>query len=579
MGTDAEITTVARLAIAALIGLAVGFEREQSGHASGPQARFAGIRTFLLIGVLGGCAGLLLALSQALAASALLLGGSLFVVAAYVMAVRRPEMELEGTTEAAALAVLALGAIAGVGEVALAAGTGAIIVLALSEKVRLHWLVRRVAGSDFRAGLQFAVLALVILPLLPVGPFGGVLDVRPRSLWTVVLLFSGLNFLGYLARKAAGPERGYALTGMLGGLVSSTAVAIGFSRRSRSEPALDEALAGGVVGACVILLPRVLVVAAVLNPAVALALLPLLGPALVVGTLALVLIWKRRPLEVSGAESARSAPANPLQLGSAIRMAIAFQVALSLIAMVRTRVDSMGLYATGAALGLTDVDALTFAMSRAGGRHHRGRGGAGDRDRHPREHRAQVGRVRRAGEDALSPARGTRPLRAGARQRAWTGLLVRRVHAATLRLITNEDPKVNYRIVSLVVAAVIIAAPSTRAQGMEHTQKMGGDSAAHAQMMAKLNLTADQKTQIDAIHRKYDMHMDGGAHSPDMAGKGPTMQSDSTMKRAMAEVRAVLHPDQQVLFDSMMTDHMKHHSMHDSAGHPGMKKSPGSSPR
>jgi uncharacterized membrane protein (DUF4010 family) len=183
----------------------------------------------------------------------------------------------------------------------------------------------------------------------------------------VVLLFSWLSFLGYLARKAAGPERGYALTGMLGGLVSSTAVAIGFSRRSRSEPALGDAFAGGVVGACVILLPRVLVVTTVLNPAVALALLPLLGPALVVGALALALIWRRRPREVASAASARSAPANPLQLWTAVRMTLAFQVALSLIAIVRTHVDSTGIYATGAALGLTDVDALTFAMSRAGG--------------------------------------------------------------------------------------------------------------------------------------------------------------------------------------------------------------------
>src|SRR6476469_4575464 len=159
MGADTDLTNVARLAIAALIGLSVGFERQHSGHAAGPQARFAGIRTFLLIGVLGGCAGLLFAQSQMLA-TALLFGGMLFAVGAYIMAVRRPENELDGTTEAAALVVLALGAIAGMGELARAAGTGAVIVLALSEKVRLHWLVQRVEGADFRAGLQFAVLAL-----------------------------------------------------------------------------------------------------------------------------------------------------------------------------------------------------------------------------------------------------------------------------------------------------------------------------------------------------------------------------------------------------------------------------------
>jgi uncharacterized membrane protein (DUF4010 family) len=359
-----DATSAARLALAALIGLSVGFERQQSGHASGPQARFAGIRTFLLIGLLGGSAGLLLALSQALAATALLAGGMLFAVSAYIVAVRRPQSELDGTTEAAALVVLALGAIAGIGELTLAAGTGAIVVLALSEKVRLHWLVQRVEGADFRAGLQFAVLALVILPLLPAGPIWGSLAVQPRSLWIVVLLFSGLNFLGYLARRAAGAGRGYALTGMLGGLISSTAVTVGFSRRSRTEPALGEALAYGVIGACAVLLPRVLIVSAFLNTAVALALLPLLGPALVLGAVALALIWRRQQQDVP---SPPSATTNPLQLWTAVRMAVAFQIALSIIAIVRTKVDSPGLYVTGAALGLTDVDALTFAMNRAGG--------------------------------------------------------------------------------------------------------------------------------------------------------------------------------------------------------------------
>jgi len=137
MDAESATTAAARLAIAALIGLSVGFEREQSGHASGPGARFAGIRTFLLFGVLGGCAGLLLALSQALAATALLFGGMLFVIGAYVMAVRRPETELDGTTESAALLVLALGAIAGIGELALAAGAGAISVAQASAAAAL----------------------------------------------------------------------------------------------------------------------------------------------------------------------------------------------------------------------------------------------------------------------------------------------------------------------------------------------------------------------------------------------------------------------------------------------------------
>lgn len=136
----------------------------------------------------------------------------------------------------------------------------------------------------------------------------------------------------------------------------------------------------------------------------------------------------------------------------------------------------------------------------------------------------------------------------------------------------------NRRLFSLLAAAAIMAAPAVHAQAMGHTHRQRGDSAEHAQMMARLNLTADQKTQIDAIHKKYGVPMKGAHDSSGMARMGAMHRSDSTMTHAMAEVRAVLHPDQQVLFDSMMTEHMKRRAMHDSSAHHGMKRPPGSTP-
>src|SRR6185436_16362818 len=98
--------------------------------------------------------------------------------------------------------------------------------------------------------------------LLPQGPFGGVLAIRPRGIWTIVLFFSALNFAGFLARRAVGPGAGYTLTGLLGGLISSTGVTLDFSRKSRREPELGAALGLGVIGACTVLIPRVLVMSA-----------------------------------------------------------------------------------------------------------------------------------------------------------------------------------------------------------------------------------------------------------------------------------------------------------------------------
>jgi uncharacterized membrane protein (DUF4010 family) len=356
----AELEAAVRLAIAALIGLGVGLEREWSGHTTGPNARFAGLRTFLLLGLIGGVAGLLLGQSHEGAASVAIAAGMAIGIAAYVMAVRRPNVDIDGTTESAALTVVLLGALAGEGYLALSAGTASVVVLALSEKTRLHWLVRRVKEHELRAALQFAVLALVVLPLLPTGPFWGEIAFRPRTLWMIVLLFSGLNFIGFLARRALGPASGYTLTGLAGGLISSTAVTLDFSRKSRQEADIARGLAFGVLGACTILIPRILIVSTALNPAVAVRLIWFLLPPAVLGVAVLLLSRRAKREAHQGAEVE---VASPLRLGAAIQMAVAFQVAIVLLTLVRDRWGSTGLYPAAAALGLTDVDALTVSMS------------------------------------------------------------------------------------------------------------------------------------------------------------------------------------------------------------------------
>jgi uncharacterized membrane protein (DUF4010 family) len=359
LASQTQIAT--RLAIAALVGLAAGLEREWSGHTSGPNARFAGLRTFFLLGLVGGIAGVLTENSSSVIAGALVVGGVGLSVVGYAMAVRRPGAETDGTTEAAAIAVVGLGAVAGVGWIGLAAGAGAVVVLMLREKERLHWMVRQLGEPELRAGFQFAVLAVVVLPLLPPGPFFGALAIQPRALWAIVLLFSGLNFLGFAARRIVGASRGLGITGALGGVVSSTAVTFSFSRQSRSETQLGVPLAQGVIAACTVLIPRVLVVSAAFNPDVALALLPLLLPAFVIGVAFVTIGWR----------SDRATPSavppddvNPLHLGAAIRMAIAFQVAMLLISFVQRAWGTAGVYTTAGVLGFTDVDALTVSMSR-----------------------------------------------------------------------------------------------------------------------------------------------------------------------------------------------------------------------
>ena len=135
----------------------------------------------------------------------------------------------------------------------------------------------------------------------------------------------------------------------------------------------------------------------------------------------------------------------------------------------------------------------------------------------------------------------------------------------------------NRHILSLLAAA-IMAAPVAHAQAMGGMSHQHADSVEHAQMMANLNLTADQQFRIDAIHKKYAMQMKQGHNSTGMAGKESMHGSDSTMKKGMAEVRAVLTPAQQAKFDGMMEEHMKQRAKADSSAHNNMKMPPGSTP-
>jgi uncharacterized membrane protein (DUF4010 family) len=347
------------IAIAALGGAAVGLEREWSGHAGGPEAHFAGIRTFTLLGGLAGMAGWLWSLGLQPVAMVLLAGAVALVVVAYVAASRRV---VDGTTEVAALVVLSAGVLAGTGYLVLASAIVAITTLLLVEKSRLHAMIARIDDAGLRAGVRFAVMAVVILPLLPQGPYGPLGGVRPRQLWLFVLLFSGLSFVGYVARRVIGTERGYSVAGLLGGFVSSTAVAFTFARLSRQDRNFSFPLSVGVVAACSVMNLRVLVAAAILRPALAWALIPYLAAPFLLGTIIVLIGLKRREEKASVRP-----PSNPLQVISALQMAVLFQVVLFAVYAVRSHWGETGLLLSGAVLGLTDVDVLTISMAKSAG--------------------------------------------------------------------------------------------------------------------------------------------------------------------------------------------------------------------
>ena len=353
-----ESQTVLRILIAALGGAAVGVERERSGHASGPGAHFAGVRTFTLLGGLAGTVGWLWMANLQLPAAVLLAGGTGLVVAAYAAASRK---EIDGTTEVAALIVLAAGFLAGTNHLGLSSGVIAVTTVLLVEKSRLHALVASIEDAGLRAGFRFAVMAVVILPLLPQGPYGPLGGIRPRQLWTLVLFFSGLSFAGYIARHFVGTRRGYPIAGVIGGLISSTNVTFTFARLSRNEADAATPLAVGVIGACAVMYVRAMFATAVLSPAVAPALLAYLVPPFVVSALAVLTGLRRRQQD----NLQIAPPSNPLQFASALQMAALFQVVLFAVQVVSHIWGQAGVLVSGAVLGFTDVDALVISMARS----------------------------------------------------------------------------------------------------------------------------------------------------------------------------------------------------------------------
>src|SRR5215467_13525519 len=278
--------------VAALGGAAVGVEREWSGHAAGAQARFGGVRTFTLIGGVAGLAGWfatqqLLGISVVLAA-----GATALVLAGYIAASRT---SVDATTEAAGLVVIGAGFAAGLGWIALASGIIAISTLLLVEKSSLHALVGRIDDEELRAAARFGVMAIVILPLLPEGPYGPLGGIKPRELWLLVLFFTGLSFLGYFARRIFGATRGYPLAGLLAGMVSSTNATFTFARMSRRDAQLSQPLAVGAIAACTMLFPRVVAATFALDYRVAIAVLPYLAAPFLLGLLSLAIWWRAKP--------------------------------------------------------------------------------------------------------------------------------------------------------------------------------------------------------------------------------------------------------------------------------------------
>jgi len=357
-----DLETVWNFATALLIGALLGIERERHRREHDEQT-IGGLRTFILFALIGALGGwLTLALDSPWILATALIASLAPVLAGYVISARTQPDALGLTTELAAVAACLLGAMTTLGYRGLAVGLGVAVAAVLAYKQPLHGLVQRLDRDDVYAGLRLLIATFIVLPLLPdqpVDPWGAL---RPRALWMLVLLISSLSLVGYVATRLLGAHRGIPLTGLTGGLVSSTAVTLAFSRQSRDPAyaAAAPALASGILLGWAVMFVRVIVEVLVVNRA-------LLGDVLVpfaaMAVVAVAAAWYLRR-GAGAAERTEGIPLkNPFSLTAAAKFAAFFAVVLLVVTLVQTYSPDRGVYFVAALAGTTDVDAITLSMA------------------------------------------------------------------------------------------------------------------------------------------------------------------------------------------------------------------------
>lgn len=351
-------------AIAILLGALVGTEREKRKMEEQEKEHIAGLRTFTLLALFGAASGYLsqsLSSPWILAAALLIVGAA--VVVGYLLTARVSQDGKGLTTEVAALVVFLLGALVMFGHRELAIGLGVVTAAVLAYKQPLHGFVEKLGWDDVFAGLRLLIATFIALPLLPDSPIDPWGALNPYKLWLLVILISSLSLVGYVLTRWLGPARGTALTGLTGGLVSSTAVTLSFSKEAQAKPQDAAALACGILLSWAIMFLRIVMLVAVVNrPLLSELLVPVLAMGLIVGGYAAFLYFSDKSID-GAPRKGEVEIENPFSLTAAAKFAALFAVVLLAVKIVQAHFPPSGLYAVAALAGLTDVDAITLSMS------------------------------------------------------------------------------------------------------------------------------------------------------------------------------------------------------------------------
>ncbi|HKT86461.1 MAG TPA: MgtC/SapB family protein [Novosphingobium sp.] len=342
------------------LGLLVGIQRGWALRDWAAGSRFAGIRTFALIGLAGSVAGVLNAGAPAPAVT-LLVAVCVLVVLGYERATRVGE-RIDGTSGVVALLTLASGFLAGSGEQLLGTAVAVVMVLLLAMRTQLHGWISRLSEKEVLSIARFALIALVILPLLPDRSFGPYLAWNPRKLWLIVVLVCGFSFAGYFAARVLGPRRGIIATAAAGSLVSSTAVTASLATKMKEGAGGTTLLAAGISAASVVMFLRVLALVAVLAPMALAALARLVAPGILVSLAFTVWYLRRAGKEGGGKAGHEVEMRNPFDIGPAVLLTLMVMAMTVGARWVLERYGGQGLSVVLAISGTVDVDSAIITL-------------------------------------------------------------------------------------------------------------------------------------------------------------------------------------------------------------------------
>ena len=356
-----------RFGVALFIGVLVGLQREYASDVQEIQESrsemFAGVRTFTLMALVGCTAAMA---AEMLDSPWVFVGiivplGGLIAVGYFITAWRS---DAGMTTEVAAIVTILAGALCYWDQLALAVALGVVTTALLSLKLELHGFVERLTRDDILATLKFAVITAIVLPVLPNRTYGPPpLDVlNPYNIWLMVVLISGISFLGYVLMKLAKPQQGIRLTGLLGGLASSTATTLSFSQRSQKNQAFGQTFALAIILAWTVMFGRALVEVGTVNRELLEAVwLPMVITAAAGLLYCAYLYYVARPPEEEDDEDV--ALANPFELGPAIKFGLIFAAVLLISRAAQYYFGTAGIYLSSVISGLADVDAVALSMA------------------------------------------------------------------------------------------------------------------------------------------------------------------------------------------------------------------------